>query len=52
MEELSVMDINEVSGGNAALAGMSLALGVVGAFNSLTEFGEGLGYGLYDALHK
>jgi hypothetical protein len=51
MEELHFSDINKVAGGNPATA-IGIGLGFIGAFNSLTSFGAGLGSGLYDALHK
>lgn len=51
MKELSITEIDMVSGGDAATA-ISLALGFVGSFNALTEFGAGLGAGLYDSMHR
>lgn len=51
MKELNVIEIETVSGGNP-VAAIGIALGFAGAFNALTEFGAGLGAGLYDGLHK
>lgn len=51
MKELSTNEIDMVDGGDAAVA-IGLALGFIGAYNALTEFGAGLGAGLYDSMHK
>jgi len=52
MKELNSVEIEEVAGGNPVLGRIGFALGFMGAFDSLTRFGEGLGNGIYDALHN
>ncbi|WP_395342226.1 hypothetical protein PN836_000430 [Ningiella sp. W23] len=51
MKEICSNKLETVTGGSAALA-FTLLTGYLGSFNELTEFGSGLGAGIYDALHK
>ncbi|GGW74684.1 hypothetical protein [Alteromonas halophila] len=51
MEELTIQEVEVVTGGNPLVVGFSIVTGFVGSFNAFTEFGVGLGFGIYDATH-
>lgn len=56
MEELTFQEVDVISGGepvSLALAGTAAGLwvGLIVGYNGLTQFGAGLGIGIYDALH-
>ena len=52
MRELTLMEVDEVSGAvSASDIGYAIGYAVGSVYTAITDFGSGLGAGLYDATH-